>query len=169
MIETTLIASITLNVIAAACLLIKIKRKQLKNKSRKKPENKISSNSRTISCPSCSQQIRFTIPLNGNKAKCRRCSAQFKLDIDSRGNVYITEIKIPEDKNAISSLDECYTILDIKPDSIPIDIKAAYKKKISEYHPDKVEILGVKIKQAAEEEVRRINAAYTMLQKHDRV
>jgi len=39
------------------------------------------------------------------------------------------------------------------------DIKNAYKKLASEYHPDKVAHLGDKLKQVAEEEMKRINEA----------
>lgn len=109
------------------------------------------------------------MPIKSGMARCRKCSAQFKLDFDSRGNVYITEIKMPEEENGIKTLDQCLAILELKSDAIPMDIRAAYKKKIMEYHPDKVGALGVKIRQVAEEETRRINAAYAMLQEFDRV
>ncbi|AMK76350.1 MULTISPECIES: J domain-containing protein [Methylomonas] len=91
------------------------------------------------------------------------------MDIDDHRNVYITEIKLPEDDRNIKSLADCYSILGLSADAIPLDIKAAYKKKISEYHPDRVGALGIKIKQIAEEETRQINAAYAMLQEHGMV
>ncbi|MCQ8116060.1 J domain-containing protein [Methylomonas rosea] len=109
------------------------------------------------------------MPIDGNKARCRKCYAQFKLDIDEHRNVYITEIKLPEDEQSIKSLADCYLILGLNADAIPMDIKAAYKKKISEYHPDRVGVLGIKIQQIAEEETRQINAAYAMLQEHGMV
>ena len=170
MTEIVFIASIILNIITITYFFVTTKRKKLHNESQKEASDKISSNERTISCPSCSQQIKFRIPIRGNKAKCKKCSTKFKLEVDANGNIYITEIKKAEDnKNSVTTLDECYAILDIKPDSIALDIKAAYKKKISEYHPDKVENLGIKIKQVAEDETRRINAAYSMLQENERV
>ncbi|QSB01764.1 J domain-containing protein [Methylomonas sp. EFPC1] len=83
--------------------------------------------------------------------------------------MYITEIKLPEEGQHIKSLADCYLILGLTADAIPIDIKAAYKKKISEYHPDRVGVFGEKIKQLAEEETRQINAAYAMLQEQGMV
>lgn len=132
---------------------------------------KTESSQRTIFCPSCGQQIRFNLPISGNHALCRKCATRFKLDVDVNNNVYITEIKPPEPEpvGSIQSIEECFAILDIKSDALPMDIRAAYKKHISEYHPDKVEQLGTKIKQLAEEETRRINQAYAMLEQQDRI
>ncbi|WP_446809815.1 DnaJ domain-containing protein [Methylomonas sp. 2BW1-5-20] len=161
-----LIASITLNVILVAYIVFGAKRKRRREQSRKQPAVKTASNVRTISCPSCGQHIKFTLPIDSNKARCRRCNAQFRLDVDDHRNVYITEIKLPEEDQSIKSLEDCYLILGVKEGTIPMDIKAAYKKKISEYHPDKVGILGIKIKQIAEDETRQINAAYAMLQEN---
>ncbi|TPQ29263.1 J domain-containing protein [Methylomonas sp. HW2-6] len=154
---------------ALGYLLIKRRIKQKREKSPKPAVAKPNPNDRVISCPACAQQIKFTLPVKSNKAQCRKCAAQFKLDVDAHNNVYITEIKLPDDDTAVKTLDECFAILEVKPDAIPLDIRAAYKKKISEYHPDKVENLGAKIRQVAEEETRRINAAYAMLQEDDRV
>ncbi|OAI02303.1 hypothetical protein A1353_16030 [Methylomonas methanica] len=164
-----LLASIALNVMLLGFIVFSVRKARLKNQSRKKPIVKTASNLRTISCPSCAQHIKFTLPIDGNKARCRKCSAQFKLDIDDHRNVYITEIKLPEDDQSIKSLADCYLVLGLSADAIPLDIKAAYKKKISEYHPDRVGALGIKIKQIAEEETRQINIAYAMLQQHGMV
>jgi preprotein translocase subunit Sec63 len=112
--------------------------------------------------------MMFMLPLKGNRAQCRKCSARFKLDIDEQGNVYITELQRLEDKG-IQSLEECFQILELKPDALPIDIRSAYKRKIMEYHPDKVGNLGAKIKQVAEDETRRINAAYAKLEEQGKV
>lgn len=170
MTDIYLVLSVILNIVAIVCLLIMARRK----KAITKPQPVVAKNhqqpsQRTIFCPSCAQQIRFNLPINGNKAKCRRCETRFRLDVDTHANVYITEIKMPEQEPGINSLDECYAVLEINADAIPMDIRAAYKKKISEYHPDKVENLGLKIKQISEEETRLIISAYAMLQEHDRV
>ncbi|CAD6881672.1 hypothetical protein [Methylomonas albis] len=164
-----LIASVVLNIILLGFIVLNLRKNRLKDRNQKKPPLKTAANLRTISCPSCSQHIKFTLPIDGNKARCRKCNAQFKLDIDDHRNVYITEIKLPEDDQSVKSLEDCYLILGLAADAIPLDIKAAYKKKISEYHPDRVGTLGIKIKQIAEEETRQINAAYAMLQENGMV
>ena len=47
----------------------------------------------------------------------------------------------------------------------PSEIKAVFKKKMSDYHPDKVSRLGDKLKKLAEEETKLLNVAYQTLQK----
>jgi DnaJ like chaperone protein len=45
------------------------------------------------------------------------------------------------------------------------EIANAYKKKIRQYHPDKVESLGPELKKLAELKSKEINAAYSMAKK----
>jgi hypothetical protein len=52
-----------------------------------------------------------------------------------------------------------YQILGVARDADPIEINKAYKKLATQYHPDKVECLGPKIKDFAVNEMRRINEA----------
>lgn len=40
------------------------------------------------------------------------------------------------------------------------DIKGRYRELVAQYHPDKVEHLGPKLKEVAEREIKEINAAY---------
>ena len=53
-----------------------------------------------------------------------------------------------------------YTILGVSISANAKKIKHAYRKRISEYHPDKVAQLGEKLKELAVEESKKINAAY---------
>lgn len=56
-----------------------------------------------------------------------------------------------------------YTILEIPRAATPEQIKAAYRQKALEYHPDKVAHLGSKIRAVADEEMKQINAANDIL------
>jgi hypothetical protein len=40
------------------------------------------------------------------------------------------------------------------------EVKRQYRKRMTEYHPDKVASLGAKLRELAEEETKKINAAY---------
>lgn len=40
------------------------------------------------------------------------------------------------------------------------DIKRHYRERVREYHPDKVAALGLKLRELAEDEMKKINAAY---------
>ena len=44
-------------------------------------------------------------------------------------------------------------------------VRAAYLRQIAAYHPDRVATLGIKLRTLAEEETKRINAAYTYFKK----
>ncbi len=62
----------------------------------------------------------------------------------------------------------CYDILGITRDSTSTDIKKAYRKLAAQYHPDMVSKLPPKLRDFADEEMRRINRAKEMLLDIDR-
>ncbi len=68
-------------------------------------------------------------------------------------------------RDEISSLKQAADILGIDESAAPMQIKAAYLKKIKEYHPDKVETLGGELKQLAAKKTLQINSAYQFLRK----
>ena len=53
-----------------------------------------------------------------------------------------------------------WEVLEVARDADVDQIKAAYQKRIGEYHPDRVARLGRKLQELAELESQRINAAY---------
>jgi DnaJ like chaperone protein len=53
-----------------------------------------------------------------------------------------------------------FTVLGVPESANLEDITSAYKRKISEYHPDKVARTAVEIQQLAESRSKQINAAY---------
>ncbi len=65
--------------------------------------------------------------------------------------------------DSVENIDDCFSVLEIPSDSSSSDIKSAYRKKMAEYHPDKVFKLGDKLKKIANEESKRVNIAYSML------
>lgn len=52
------------------------------------------------------------------------------------------------------------TVLGVPANATREEVRAAYKRKISEYHPDKVARLGPEIRELAEQRSKEINAAY---------
>jgi DnaJ-domain-containing protein 1 len=52
-------------------------------------------------------------------------------------------------------------VLDVSPAASGKEIQAAYRKKMSEYHPDKVATLGQELRELAERKSKDIDAAYT--------
>ncbi len=61
-------------------------------------------------------------------------------------------------KNNIEN--DWHNILHISPDCGADEIKQAYRKRMSEYHPDKTAQLGIKLQELAKIESQKINAAY---------
>ncbi len=125
---------------------------------------------RIITCPSCKQKLRINLPLCGNVGKCVKCLTRFELHVDEYGHIYVIKLnedsRFHDEKFAINSIDDCFDILEISQNSTSEEIKAAYKKKIVEYHPDKVEKLGTKLKKIAEEESKKLNTAYSILKEN---
>jgi DnaJ-domain-containing protein 1 len=52
-------------------------------------------------------------------------------------------------------------VLDVSPAASGKEIQAAYRKQMSQYHPDKVATLGQEIREVAERKAKEIDAAYT--------
>jgi len=63
------------------------------------------------------------------------------------------------------SIDEAYSILEVNGNSNSEEIKTAYKKKIKEYHPDRLSGLGAELQQLAHQKTQAINSAYNLLKK----
>jgi len=53
-----------------------------------------------------------------------------------------------------------FVVLDVPENATVEAITAAYKRKISEYHPDKVARMAAEIRELAERRSKQINAAY---------
>jgi len=50
----------------------------------------------------------------------------------------------------------------------PEEIKSAFRKEISKYHPDRVEGLGIELRELAELKAKEVNQAYTFAKQHRR-
>jgi len=134
--------------------------KSNKSSTSNNPDSKI------IRCPSCKKKIRVRLPLRGNKGKCATCSTSFSIEVDENGNLKASTVK-NENKarkhHGSLPLSEHFKILEIEPTATPTEVKAAYRKKIREYHPDRVAGLGDKLKKVADEESKAINKAYSVI------
>ena len=54
-------------------------------------------------------------------------------------------------------------MLGLEPGFSPDELRRAYRARVGEYHPDRVASLGPKLRRLAEEETKRITAAYAFL------
>ena len=70
------------------------------------------------------------------------------------------EDKPSNDATGQSTALRWFEILEVRADSSAPEIAAAYRKKISQYHPDRVAQMGPDIRQLAERRSIEINRAY---------
>lgn len=68
-------------------------------------------------------------------------------------------------KDLKNNVTKCLEALGLGDNASSSEIKAAFKKKINGYHPDKVSGLGDRLKKVAEEESILLNVAYQTLKK----
>lgn len=71
----------------------------------------------------------------------------------------------PRAAPAADRLKDAYTALGLTPDARDADIKRAYRRLVSENHPDKLAAKGLpeSMRQVAEERTREINVAYELI------
>ena len=125
--------------------------------------------SRVFACSTCHQKIRVTLPLPNGVEKCSKCNTRFHIYMDDEGNLYIKNATNENDEkneqSVINSVKDCFTILELGENASSNEIKIAYRRKMMEYHPDKVASLGSKLKAIADGESKKLNSAYTILKK----
>ncbi len=61
---------------------------------------------------------------------------------------------------------ECLSTLGLSDECSQREIKAAFRSLVTQYHPDKVQHLGPKLREVAEQEMKRINEAYSYLSRN---
>jgi DnaJ like chaperone protein len=66
----------------------------------------------------------------------------------------------PQERGNDSSEWDPYRVLGIDRNAPPEDIKSAYRRMVSQYHPDKVTHLGPEFKELAEKRFKEIQRAY---------
>jgi len=97
------------------------------------------------------------------------------------GNVHKDEVELIQriakylniNKNDFNSIEAMffrntlsdYTILEIKPSASDGDLKKAFRKMATKYHPDKVNHLGNDLKKLAEDKFKSVNEAYQNINK----
>jgi DnaJ-domain-containing protein 1 len=61
-----------------------------------------------------------------------------------------------------------WEVLNVNENAPPEQIKNAFRKEISKYHPDRVEGLGIELRDLAELKAKEVNHAYTLAKKQRR-
>jgi len=79
---------------------------------------------------------------------------------DSPGASHESAWSNPSPPRTPTPLPTWYQILDVAESASLAEIDRAYRRQISQYHPDKVALLGEDIRRLAEARCKDINAAY---------
>jgi len=132
-----------------------------------KPNTRNTSSFRTLSCPQCDQKLRIPFPPPAESGKCKACGGSFRVRADQYGNLVVSPSRATETAtSAPLTIDTAREILGVGIAATQSEVREAYRRKMQEYHPDRVERLGEKLRALAEQEAKRINAAYKLLRQH---
>lgn len=107
-----------------------------------------------VDCPSCSRGLRLKPPFEVRQFTCPSCACRFTAQPTDHGSIQLGVVVDP------SGLTPYYELLGVSATSSEQDLRSAYRRRISEYHPDKVAVLGKELRKLAEEKTKRINEAY---------
>jgi len=115
-------------------------------------------------CVACATKIRIRDSAKSGTLKCPVCGIRLNVRIvDGAPKV---EKEHEEAKVASSKGQETESpcqILGVSRNCSPQELKAAYRRKLKEYHPDRVADMGVEIQMLAERKTKDINWAYEQL------
>ncbi|HOC44105.1 MAG TPA: J domain-containing protein [Thermoanaerobaculales bacterium] len=134
-------------------------------------------NDETITC-TCGMKLRLRYPIKTGTVQCPNCPCRFRVKVGRSGNVIVEPIAPggtgPSRQSDGSRRqrggtsrpsDDPYDILGVGRDTSYEEARAAYRKRIQEYHPDRVAALGTKLRETAEEETKRINWAFECIKR----
>ncbi len=96
----------------------------------------------------------------------RHFTSQYRQSFEGKESKRTGEKKFTDSKSRFDEPDleqDPYMVLDIPRNASPEEIKQAYRKLASKYHPDKVQHLGEEFGKLAEKRFKEIEAAYRKL------
>lgn len=88
-----------------------------------------------------------------------------KKEIENAFNERNKSRSSPEGKSENVTLEWAYKTLGISQKASIEEIKAAYKRKVKEYHPDLVQNMGEEIQKLAKQKIQEINYAFELIKK----
>jgi DNA-directed RNA polymerase subunit RPC12/RpoP len=117
-------------------------------------------------CVACHTTIRIRGSAKGGTLKCPICGARLNVKV-VEGKPLVTQEKEPSPpvENVEQGLPTPHHILGLTANCTPQEIKAAYRRRLKEYHPDRVADMGKEIQMLAEKKTKEINWAFEQLSK----
>lgn len=118
----------------------------------------------TFICPICNNERNVLIEYSSDAFACQKCKSIFCYDIGADDGVIIKVVK--KEKVIPEKVRKAVTMLDIDINKLnKEELKRAYYNKISKYHPDKVDHMGLELQKLAEEKTKEIVLAFNEIMK----
>ncbi|MBI4201918.1 MAG: J domain-containing protein [Chloroflexi bacterium] len=110
--------------------------------------------------------ILFTIVLMLVSWLVRRMLASRRIPKGGQEQAGESSEESPGQQNGrVSTHRSPFDVLEVAPEATVEDVRSAYRRKVQQYHPDKVADLGPELRQVAERQMKEINAAYDALKR----
>lgn len=126
-----------------------------------------------FSCVDCGQQLLIPIYSTRKLLECPSCHAQYTVWKDHDGVVHLENHHSDGQRKTYISFGKKattfspYEVLNLRPGCTLSEIRAAYRARMREYHPDKVATLGKDLRDLAELKAKEVNDAYhSLLKQH---
>jgi hypothetical protein len=120
----------------------------------------------TLPCRGCKANIRVPIRPERTGYSCPTCKADFETNYKDGvlQVVWVEERSPPASKDDVMNEGSARVILGVSASADFSAIKAAWRRASQQYHPDKHQGLPERLRNAAVEEMKRINEAYRFLE-----
>jgi hypothetical protein len=118
-------------------------------------------------CLGCGTTIRVPHQGTGGTLKCPTCGIRLKISL-VKGEPCVEKVQEQSKATPIKSGEPVTPnqVLGVGLNCTYEELKAAYRRKLKKYHPDRVADMGVEIQSLAETKTKEINSAYEQLCKN---
>lgn len=120
-------------------------------------------NEQVFLCRTCQTSLRVEVRSGRASFTCPRCKSPFETEYSN--GIFQVQWAVGESVEQEMSEDVARRMLGVGQDADFAAIKAAWREACKQYHPDKHQNLPDRLKKAAEQEMKRINEAFQLLQR----